>query len=91
MRILLFSILLLFSCSKDECRYCNVVTYSDEDRQCGRANNGLEPIKSAGVGEFCDPDDIATLRKESEKTLRLPASCGNGIMHTFEVRIECGD
>lgn len=91
MRLFLFSLLLLFSCSKDECRYCNVVTYSNEARQCGGAGNDRRPIDARGVGEFCDPDDIATLRKESEKTLRLPASCGGGVMYTFEVRIECGD
>lgn len=81
-------LLLVISCRKDECKTCSAVSYSDEYRKCGQANNGLDIINTQPLGEFCDESDIKNLRAQGESIVQVPARVCS-LIYTVTTKIEC--
>lgn len=77
----------LFSCKKEEvCTFCFLVAYSDENKKCGRTNNGTEEISRMPLGEVCE-SDREEVRKSIEKVTTVRSACG--ATYTLTTKFEC--
>lgn len=81
-------VLIFSSCSKD-CSQCRVVVDSDRKKQCGLANNGWDVEETQQLGELCDEEKDAAMKKHN-KTITTTAFCGSQtVTYTLRARVLC--
>lgn len=74
--LLIFSSMMVFSCTKDkQCFYVKAVSSNNHNKVCGRSNSGWEVTKEVIIGEVCDINKLRQLEKETNQQWHLDVKC----------------